>query len=783
MQKERMRETASGSVTAESAPVSRPFPAGGAPSYRIFLSLTYAEAERVDIAVAEIWQKSYAKDRWFVVGSPGALDKADTGGAPWDRATKLPLREGSGHDEAFSEICDKFQDCDFVFVKASTVVPEYWDLRIAWEAMNLRGAATVSPIYDKWNDRSDAPSELQTDAAYRGRVVGALDRICYESSVLDKPQVEDFFQGCFYVCTTDLRETGVLAQCSKSPATALRVFAEMTRKLRYAHALADHVCVGSLVDCSRTAAIPGSAAKRLEPAAEALNLSASIHGVGWQPSSIVPGLKPRHLHVIHAWGGGAERWVREYCNADEDHHNFILKSLGTPRSFGQRLELYRNIDDPESIGTWLLSPAINGTVPEHSGYEAALSEIIDHYGIDRILVSSLIGHSLGVFKSNPPVIMICHDYYPFCPALNITFDGICRDCSHDRLSECTVSNPHNSFFHNLPPSEWMRLRKRFAERIISGRIPMVAPAPSVQSNYVRLLPELADHFRVIPHGVRPIANDHKPLRFEKSPFRVVILGRLSRSKGLDLFRELRGELVKRSEVFLVGCGEECVFASPGVTVIPEYDRDDLAEILGRIRPTVGLLLSVVPETFSYTLEELQELAIPVVATRMGSFEDRIEHGVTGYLCEPTAASVLRCLKDLSKDPDSLARVHENLRQLRIRPVAEMLEDYQVLLESSAPSPSAYFCADVRKGMHGAAARTPSPEQDLQRERLLALAEADVHQLQQQMLHLEETTTALLTSRSWKITLPLRVAGRLARRVATLPRRVIRQVMGRGDTRS
>ena len=38
------------------------------------------------------------------------------------------------------------------------------------------------------------------------------------------------------------------------------------------------------------------------------------------------------------------------------------------------------------------------------------------------------------------------------------------------------------------------------------------------------------------------------------------------------------------------------------------------------------LLSVVPETFSYTLSEMQQLDIPVIATRVGSLEERITDG-------------------------------------------------------------------------------------------------------------------------------------------------------------
>ena len=119
---------------------------------------------------------------------------------------------------------------------------------------------------------------------------------------------------------------------------------------------------------------------------------------------------------------------------------------------------------------------------------------------------------------------------------------------------------------------------------------------------------------------------------------------------------------------------------------------------------MGLLLSVVPETFSYTLRELQEMRLPVLATNIGSFTDRIENGITGLLCAPEPRAVLDRLKDVAQDRTPLRRIYENLTNLAHRSVEEMLQDYETLY------PRDY---SARRYFENPEAPQPLPERNLQ----------------------------------------------------------------------
>jgi glycosyltransferase involved in cell wall biosynthesis len=571
---------------------------------------------------------------------------------------------------------------------------------------------------------------------------------------MEELQSPNFLEDCFYVCREALRDVQTLAQ-----SITMSKFSALARELNYCHILADHLCVGTTGSARAEQASPLISLGQAKRALDALQHTVAKREINWQPPPLARSVKPRHLHVMHSWGGGLEKWVYEYCRADEQHHNFILKSIGDTEAFGRQLALFRDIDDPVPMKTWPISPAIKGTITAHSGYESALSELLQQYGIERILVSSLIGHSLDALRADPPTIMICHDYYPFCPALNITFHELCTTCARDRLAACTVSNPYNRFFNNLPPGEWLDTRDAFTQKIRGGRITMVAPTPSVPASYTRLAPDLAGCFQVIPHGTRPLKRPPVEKLSQSAVPRIVILGRLGPQKGLDLLKQIRERLEAIAEVFLVGSGQEGEgFRSSRTTVIENYTWDQLPVVLGEIHPDIALLLSVVPETFSYTLQELFELGIPVVAPRIGSFQDRIQDGITGFLCEPSADSVIGRLQDALGNRDTLSRVQENLRNIKIREVSEMLQDYNVLLGSRAPSGTAYFCADARTSAAPLASpNSSSIENRDQWDRLLVLAQSDV-------LELKQTIAGVVSSRSWKLTEPARIAARLARSV-------------------
>ena len=152
-------------------------------------------------------------------------------------------------------------------------------------------------------------------------------------------------------------------------------------------------------------------------------------------------------------------------------------------------------------------------------------------------------------------------------------------------------------------------------------------------------------------------------------------------KGGDILSKALPDILEDFDVTLLGCGESIrKFPSqPGLTVKRRYQLHELPELLADIKPDLGLLLSVVPETFSYTLSELYAAAVPPVATHLGAFVDRIEPGETGWLIEPKKKALLKQLAVLAKDPGAIVKVKNHLLAMHIDTTKEVAQRYLALL--------------------------------------------------------------------------------------------------------
>ncbi|MDX9839278.1 MAG: glycosyltransferase, partial [Azoarcus sp.] len=245
-----------------------------------------------------------------------------------------------------------------------------------------------------------------------------------------------------------------------------------------------------------------------------------------------------------------------------------------------------------------------------------------------------------------------------------------------------------------------------------------------------------------------------------------------------LLQSVIGDLARFADVTLLGSGDfgQPFDGLPGVNVVCEYEIDELAGLVVAMRPDCALMLSVLPESYSYTLSEMMALGVPVVATRMGAFMERIEDGENGFLVSADAAAVISRLRELDADRVALERVATTLRKRAVRTAFDMVKDYHGLLrmESDASSSrsgegllqvlfertqledslaaekvkAARFEADV----HAHSALVKNREGRIaELEARIAELEADVAGLARARVEYE----AVLASTSWRVTRPLR----------------------------
>jgi GT2 family glycosyltransferase/glycosyltransferase involved in cell wall biosynthesis len=392
--------------------------------------------------------------------------------------------------------------------------------------------------------------------------------------------------------------------------------------------------------------------------------------------------RPVQLHVIHDLGGGSAKWLVDYARADKDRTNLVLRSFTYDSAAGGGVALFAAADDDVPVKAWRFSSPIAATTISHAEYRAALGEVIGAYCPDGLLVSSLIGHALDVLETGLPTVVVNHDYFPYCPSINLYFNALCASCDGDRVAACERDNDEFNPFKGFPAEERVRVRARFVELVSQPNVVMATPSESVAANLMRLEPAFARaRFVTIPHGYGIPLQKSEARAPEDDRLRILVLGQMSVAKGVELIRAALPRLVRFADVYFLGPRELGAFFHfmPHVQVMSEYQIEDLPRHVANINPHVGLLASIVPETFSYALSELQMLGIPVAATRCGSFAERIRPGETGYLFEPNADALVDQLASIDHDRDTLRDIRARVALEKPRTAEEMVAEYHRLI--------------------------------------------------------------------------------------------------------
>jgi GT2 family glycosyltransferase/glycosyltransferase involved in cell wall biosynthesis len=406
------------------------------------------------------------------------------------------------------------------------------------------------------------------------------------------------------------------------------------------------------------------------------------------------------LHVTHSWGGGVARWTESFIEADETGLNFQLRSEA-PESgagCGQRLSLYLGNQLETPVASWWLQPPILSSAEQHPAYRAVLREVLERYGVGRVIVSSLVGHSLDALASGLPTLQVLHDYYPRWPLLGVNPAPYLEESQAVSLRKPLQDHPLQPELGDHDAAAWETLGERWREAVERWGVRMVAPSRSVVELLRRLDPAWsAIDIEILPHGLPPLPGTAEivPRDRPDGRLRLVIPGRIQEGKGQRLLLQALPELGRYARVCLLGAGPsgEVFFGHPDVDVIIHYRREELRELLAAIGPHVAGLLSIVPETFSYTLSEMQQLRVPVVATRVGSLAERISDGESGWLIEPDPAALVARIRDLAADRGQIERVRQHLQSFDLQDARRMVKRYDDLCQTRPASRSVTRFAD------------------------------------------------------------------------------------------
>ncbi len=314
---------------------------------------------------------------------------------------------------------------------------------------------------------------------------------------------------------------------------------------------------------------------------------------------------PRHpvVFVSHPWGGGIRRYMHDLVALTEGRCDVLFLEpaagdtvkLSWPRT-GEGFALYFEL--PRELDSLIATLRRIGVERLHFHHMHLWPEAI--LDLPR--------------RAGVPYDYTLHDYHPICPQYHlVTDDG--RYCGEPDNAGCTACLARRPALWGLDIVTW---RQRFGQ-LLRGADRVIAPSQDVAVRMRRYMPDLT--ITVWPHPEEVLAPVPRIVR-------VAILGNLSPEKGLQVVAACARDARERKLPLtfrVLGSTTEAIAQAPEapVTIYGQYVEGELPQLIAAERPDVLLFAAQVPETYAYTMTVALESGLPIVASALGAFPERL----------------------------------------------------------------------------------------------------------------------------------------------------------------
>ncbi|MCL6601792.1 MAG: glycosyltransferase [Paenibacillus sp.] len=397
--------------------------------------------------------------------------------------------------------------------------------------------------------------------------------------------------------------------------------------------------------------------------------------------------------------GGTEYHVFDLIQEIEEIEFFTLTTSGT------RVLLKKFNNKTSTNFNFFIENPIEAHTFYQEDYRKVLEEILKGFSIDLIHIHHLQRHTFDIFKLAEqfkiPLVYTVHDYHLVCPSIllmdnhgdycyeNITVDK-CKQCLHNKMG-------YGTSFREQWHSE--------VEKNIKLLNLIIFPSKSASEYFEReyKISQLHIPYEVIEHGILiNIVPENKVLDLEnnitkRKVFNIAFVGNFAKHKGSQYISDVIRKKDKSITInwYLIGEIHDRVleeFNGENVYKIGGYKRDNLSILLRELNIDLVCLLSVVPETFSYTLSESWAAGIPVLVNKRGALGSRVNHNETGWVLENlSSTSLLDNIKNIYSNPKLYDFVKNNIKtneQITVHTsqmAQEYREVYKNLIDSSDKS--------------------------------------------------------------------------------------------------
>jgi O-antigen biosynthesis protein len=365
--------------------------------------------------------------------------------------------------------------------------------------------------------------------------------------------------------------------------------------------------------------------------------------------------KPRVVFVISTTTGGTPQTNEDLMAALSD-----------------RIEPFVLLCDSAKLSLLVFRDGTYTTLEEHAldkplrafphrsdEYDAVVADWLTRYAIELVHIRHIARHGLGLIDVAEglalPVVFSFHDFYAACPTVHL-LDEANVYCG----GKCTATEGECRYAlwgdRSLPPLKHAAIRN-WQQQIGAALQPcaaFVTTSAHTRKTFTEIYPFLADRkFDLIPHGRDFDAFEQAAPSIEAGgTIRILVAGNLSPAKGSNTVAELARQAKAHAiELHVMGALSSDLVPPTNFVYHGTYERGEFARKARAIKPHLGGIFSIWPETYCHTLTEFWASGIPVVGFDYGAVGERIRAtGGGGLTPEPTVAGILAVVEQLRAHP-------------------------------------------------------------------------------------------------------------------------------------
>lgn len=309
------------------------------------------------------------------------------------------------------------------------------------------------------------------------------------------------------------------------------------------------------------------------------------------------------------------------------------------------------------------------------------------FKIDLIHIHHTMGLTLELYymasELSIPVFVTLHDYYYICPTLQL-IDREKKICiGEDNQEKCRkCMKDYYGVYEGVSFIEKWRKEHGKVLKLCSK---IIVPSKSAAAIILQYYPDIESKIVIIEHGINRTLFSKKLISapYKHKKLHIAFVGGICETKGSELIYPLILDTKEDFKWFIFGGidGRELLeLKQNNLIKTGWYQREDLRDLLVHHEIDIVCILSMVAETYCYTLSEVVACGIPAIVTDIGALGERMRTMECGWIVpkEIQSHELLKLLVEIQKDPEDYNKKYYQAYNYQMRSTEEMVIEYFAL---------------------------------------------------------------------------------------------------------